>query len=121
MIRIIPLTTPKTIALRVSGNMLRPFSEEMLAELCKKSTEDQRENIYIEARTFDDISVQALVRYLRFRLPESMRHGKKAIVAKPRTVDKWQRSRHVQETFPTTEVRLFTEQQRVEALQWTKA
>ena len=120
MITIIPFRSPKTVAVRVTGSMLRPFGDEVIKTITANDNTAISKNIYVEARTFDDISVQALVRYLRFRLPESMRHAKKAIIAKPLTVDRWARSRTVQETFPESEVRLFTEQDRVKALQWTQ-
>ena len=119
MIELIDLQSEKAVGLRMDGKIEKEDMDTIIKATEGKFGNNKKLSFYVEVDSFDGISFEALLKDLKFGLPNIGRFAKKAVVSNI----KWQETAALisNKIFPFIEVRHFSPEHKEEAKAWILA
>jgi hypothetical protein len=118
MIELIDTQSPRAIGIKISGKIERPDIDKLREAIDKKLEHSEKLGAYLELESLGGISLDALVEDLRVFIPLLGRFDKKAVVSSEQWVDNI--IDMAGKFVPGIEVRHFTPEQRLEAMEWVR-
>ena len=116
MIEVLDMEAAGVIGARISGKIDKPDIERVIAAAKAKFDATEKLGVYVEVKSFDGISFEALLEDLKFAFPNLGKFEKEAFVSDK----KWIETIAVvsNRLFPNIEIRHFSFDQTAEARKW---
>lgn len=116
MLRPIDINIDNAVAFSAAGRIVLKDVDNAINVICDKLRDHDELSLYIEVESFNGIAMDALMRDIKFAVPNFSRFAKKAVI----TNKPWmQKAISVSEKlFPRIEVRYFDPYQKFQAKTW---